>query len=105
MGRRSSARLNSIPAFPSREGATTEDDLALTEMEPGVCLGGLEERGAGFGVSILRAERLRTIRGDCLGGWWAASGGVMGQVGAPPEKKEKKVVMRQAYRGWVGFWV
>ena len=77
-----------MPAFPSLDGATTEDDLALTEIESGVCLGGLEDSGAGFGVSILRAERLRTIRGDCLGGWFVASGGgVMGQVGAPPVER------------------
>lgn len=84
IGRRSSARLNSMPAFPSREGATTEDDLAFTDIESAVCLGGLEDSGAGLGVSILRAERLRMIRGDCFGGWLPASGGgVMGQVGVP----------------------
>lgn len=77
LGKRSSARLNSMPAFPSLDGATTEDDLAMTEIDSGVCFTGVGSVDSSFGVATFKAERLLSGAAR-LSGVTAPGGGVLG---------------------------
>lgn len=71
-----------MPAFPSLDGATTEDECATMEMEPGDCFAGVGEIRSTLGVAGLRAERLLDGAGGCreMGDLSsrAAAGGVLG---------------------------
>lgn len=64
-GKRRSAWLNNIhAAFPSLNGATTEDDCAMKDITPGDCFGGIGFISSCVGVDGFNTDRTRKVGVD-----------------------------------------